>query len=192
MPIFFLPPHAITPPSVTVPPDLLPHLRDSLRIEAGEHVVFADGQGHRYRTEITQSSKHGVSARILETWQEPTDRPPAIVLGQAVLKGEKMDWVIQKATELGVSRIIPIQSRHTIVQLRPERLESQLNRWQRIALEAAQQSERWRVPTVDPPQSLKEMSPLDRQSAVFLSLTPESSSQRRRRRQRRAGETLNG
>lgn len=154
MPIFFLPAHAVTPPSITVPAELLAHLRDSLRVEVGEEILFADGQGARYRTEITHCSKQGIAGRILETWQEPPRQAPAVILGQALLKGEKMDWVIQKATELGVSQIVPIQSRHTIVQLRPERVESQLARWQRIALEAAQQSEQWRVPTIAPPQSM--------------------------------------
>jgi 16S rRNA (uracil1498-N3)-methyltransferase len=65
-----------------------------------------------------------------------------------------MDWVIQKAAELGASTIVPIQSRHSIVQLKPERIETQLARWRRIVLEAAQQSEQWSVPTVAPPTSL--------------------------------------
>jgi 16S rRNA (uracil1498-N3)-methyltransferase len=156
MPVFFLPAHAIAPPLITVPPELLAHVRDSLRVEIGDEIIFADGQGMRYRTEITHSSKQGVTGRILETLQEPHKQTPAIILGQALLKGEKMDWVIQKATELGVSQIIPLQSRHTIVQLRPERVEYQLARWQRIALEAAQQSEQWRVPTMAQPQSMKD------------------------------------
>ena len=65
-----------------------------------------------------------------------------------------MDWVIQKATELGVSEIVPIESQHSVVQLKADRVDHQLARWQRIALEAAQQSEQWRIPTVAKPQSL--------------------------------------
>jgi 16S rRNA (uracil1498-N3)-methyltransferase len=65
-----------------------------------------------------------------------------------------MDWVIQKATELGVSEIVPIESQHSVVQLKADRVNHQLARWQRIALEAAQQSEQWRIPTVATPQSL--------------------------------------
>jgi 16S rRNA (uracil1498-N3)-methyltransferase len=156
MPIFFLPADAVTPPTITVPPELLTHLRDSLRVEVGEEIVFADEQGARYRTEITQSSKQGLTGRILDTMHEPPRQVPAMILVQAILKGEKMDWVIQKATELGVNQIVPLQSRHTIVQMRPERVEAQTARWQRIALEAAQQSEQWRIPAVTAPQSLKE------------------------------------
>jgi 16S rRNA (uracil1498-N3)-methyltransferase len=65
-----------------------------------------------------------------------------------------MDWVIQKATELGVDQFVPIESRHSVVQLKADRVDHQLARWQRIALEAAQQSERWRVPSIASPRSL--------------------------------------
>jgi 16S rRNA (uracil1498-N3)-methyltransferase len=77
-----------------------------------------------------------------------------LILGQSLLKGEKMDWVIQKAVELGVDELVPVESQHSVVQLRADRVENQLARWQRIALEAAQQSEQWRLPTIAPPQSL--------------------------------------
>ena len=154
MPVFFLPPDAITPPSITVPPSLQAHLRDSLRLELGEQIWVCDGRGTRYLMELTRVTKQELAGRILSTSLEPARTAPRLLIGQAVLKGEKMDWVIQKATELGVSEIIPLQSRHTIVQLRPERLDAQLARWQRIALEAAQQSEQWRVPVIAQPQSL--------------------------------------
>ncbi|MCS6293910.1 MAG: 16S rRNA (uracil(1498)-N(3))-methyltransferase [Nitrospira sp.] len=154
MPVFFLPPDAITPPSITVPPLLQTHLRDSLRLELGEQIWVCDGQGTRYLMELTRVTKQELTGRILSTSQEPVRTAPRLRLAQALLKGEKMDWVIQKATELGVSQIIPLQSRHTIVQLRPERLDAQLARWQRIALEAAQQSEQWHMPVIAQPQTL--------------------------------------
>ncbi len=157
MPVFFLSPECVTPPTISITGDLLGHLRNSLRTQVGEIVVFGDGAGHRYRTEITDLTKRAMTGRILEVTAQPTDHAPSLILAQAVLKGEKMDWVIQKATELGVAHLVPLQTRNTIVQLRPERIEAQLGRWQRIALEAAQQSERWSVPTIALPQSLKNL-----------------------------------
>ncbi|ULA62544.1 MAG: Ribosomal RNA small subunit methyltransferase E [Nitrospira sp.] len=154
MPVFFLPPAAITPPSITVPPSLQTHLRDSLRLEIGEQIWVCDEQGSRYLMELTRVTKQELTGRILSTSQEPARTAPRLRLAQALLKGEKMDWVIQKATELGVSEIVPLQSRHTIVQLRPERLDAQLARWQRIALEAAQQSEQWHRPVIAQPHTL--------------------------------------
>jgi len=154
MPVFFLPPESITPSSITVPPSLQTHLRDSLRLELGEQIWVCDGQGTRYLMELTRVTKQELTGRILSTSQEPVRTAPRLRLAQALLKGEKMDWVIQKATELGVSEIIPLQSRHTIVQLRPERLDTQLARWQRIALEAAQQSEQRHLPVIAQPLTL--------------------------------------
>lgn len=168
MPVFFLPPESITPPSITVPPALQTHLRDSLRLELGEEIWVCDGQGSRYLMELTRVTKHELAGRIITTTREPARTTPRLLIGQAVLKGEKMDWVIQKATELGTREIVLLQSRHTIVQIRPERLDAQLARWQRIALEAAQQSEQWRVPVIAQPQSLAEC--LARRPAPALSL----------------------
>ena len=155
MPVFFVSPECVIPPTISITGDLLIHLRDSLRTQVGEIVLFGDGAGQRYRVEITELDKCTMTGRILEVTTQPPTDAPALVLGQAVLKGEKMDWVIQKATELGIARIVPLQTNNTIVQLRPERIEPQLGRWQRIALEAAQQSEQWRVPTIARPQALE-------------------------------------
>ncbi len=157
MPVFFVPPQCVTPPIVSITDDLLIHLRDSLRVKVAETLWFGDGQGSRYRVEITDVAKQAVTGRILETLQEPPRHAPWLILGQSLLKGEKMDWVIQKATELGVSEIVPIESRHSVVQLKADRVDHQLTRWQRIVREAAQQSEQWRVPTITQPQSLAQL-----------------------------------
>lgn len=154
MPVFFVSPECITSPTISITGDLLIHLRDSLRITVGETLWFGNGQGSRYRAEITDVSKRAVTGQILETIQEPPRRTPRLILGQSLLKGEKMDWVVQKAVELGVDELVPVESRHSVVQLRADRVDHQLTRWQRIAVEAAQQSEQWRLPTITAPQSL--------------------------------------
>jgi 16S rRNA (uracil1498-N3)-methyltransferase len=130
---------------------LLTHLRDSLRIEVGQTILLSDGEKHRYRTRVTAITKHTLTGRILDVIARPLQEAPSLLLGQALLKGERMDWVIQKATELGVRTIIPIQSGRSIVQLKADRIEAQKARWQRIALEAAQQSEQWQVPAIASP-----------------------------------------
>lgn len=157
MPVFFVPPEYVTSKTIEISGDLLIHLRDSLRIAVGETVCVSDGAGHRYRTEITAITKHMMSGRIIETQTQPPRHTPTLVLAQALLKGEKMEWVIQKATELGVRTITPLQAGRSVVHIRADRLVGQLARWRRIALEAAQQSEQWIVPTITPPQSLQEI-----------------------------------
>lgn len=154
MPVFFLPSQCITPPAVSVTGELLTHLRDSLRIEVGETILVADGEDRRYRAEITAITKQSMTGRVIEIIPRPLEQVPALILGQALLKGEKMDWVIQKTTELGVRTIIPVQSRQSIVQLKADRVEAQTTRWKRIALEAAQQSEQWHLPAIAGPLSL--------------------------------------
>jgi 16S rRNA (uracil1498-N3)-methyltransferase len=154
MPVLFVSPERINHQTISIAGDVLIHLRDSLRITVGETLWLNNGQGAKFRVEITDVSKRAVTARILERIQEPPRQTPRLILGQSLLKGEKMDWVIQKATELGVSEIVPIASQHSVVQLKADRVDHQLARWQRIALEAAQQSEQWRIPTVATPQSL--------------------------------------
>ncbi|MGB4067948.1 MAG: 16S rRNA (uracil(1498)-N(3))-methyltransferase [Nitrospira sp.] len=154
MPVLFVSPECIDQQTIVVTGDVLVHLRDSLRITVGETLWLNSGQGTKFRVDITDVSKRAVTADILETIQEPPRQTPRLILGQSLLKGEKMDWVIQKATELGVSEIVPIESQHSVVQLKADRVDHQLARWQRIALEAAQQSEQWRIPTVAMPQSL--------------------------------------
>lgn len=175
MPVFFVPPQCVSHQEISVTSDVLTHLRDSLRVKVGEIILFSDGVGRRYRTQVKEVSKQDLTGRIIETITQPAPSAPALTLGQALLKGEKMDWVIQKATELGVSEIVPIASRHSVVQLKADRVDHQLARWRRIALEAAQQSEQWRIPTITPPQSLASLLTSRGNGTMTLMLTERQS-----------------
>ena len=154
MSIFFVGPDAITPPTIRITGDLLHHLRDSLRLHAGDSLTLNDACGTRFQVEVTYVSAHAIDSRILARQIEPTGRTSPIVLGQALIKGDKMDWVIQKATELGVATIAPLYSLHSVIKPNPERLDHQRSRWERIARDAAQQSERWSVPAIADPVDL--------------------------------------
>ena len=154
MSTFFVDPDAITPPTIRMTGDLLHHLRDSLRLHPGDSLTLNDGRGTRYRVEVTQVTSQAIDSRIIEQQSEPARRTSPIVLGQALIKGDKMDWVIQKATELGVDTIVPIHSTHSVIKPRPERLDHKRSRWERIARDAAQQSERWTIPTIADPVDL--------------------------------------
>jgi len=171
MPVFFVPDQCVTPPAISITGELLIHLRDSLRLTIDETVWFGNGKGTRYRGKITAVSKQAITAHIVETIQEPPRCTPRLILGQSLLKGEKMDWVIQKASELGVRKILPIESCHSVVQLKADRVNHQLGRWQRIALEAAQQSEQWHVPKIAMPRSLSELFATYGASTTILMLT---------------------
>ena len=153
MPVFFIASHQIRNGTVTITGDLLNHLRASLRIEIGERIWLCDEHHRRYHVHVAQLNKRELSGTVLEERQAPPSRNPSIVLAQAILKGDRMDWVIQKATELGVRAIIPLLTRRGVVRPTALRVESQQARWQRIALEAAQQSEQWTVPSIRLPMN---------------------------------------
>ena len=154
MSTFFVNPDAITPSTIRITGDLLHHLRDSLRLRPGDSLALNDGCGTRYRVEVTHVTSQAIDSRIIDRQTEPTHKTSPIVLGQSLIKGDKMDWVIQKATELGVAAIAPIHSTHSVIKPNPERLEHQRSRWERIARDAAQQSERWTIPTLADPVDL--------------------------------------
>lgn len=151
MPLFFVHADQIRGGDVTITGALLDHLRASLRVQVGEEILLGDGQRRRYVVRVETITRQALRGTVLQEQVRPDAPVHAVILGQALLKSERMDWAIQKATELGVARIVPLVSQQVIVRPRPGRIGAQQERWQRIALEAAQQSERWDVPAVAEP-----------------------------------------
>lgn len=175
MPVFFVSPDSVIPPTITISDELLTHLRDSLRVTVGDTVWFGDGKGTRYRTEITTISPRVILGHILDTIRRPPSLTPRLTLGQSLLKGDKMDWVIQKGTELGMDALMPIESHHSVIRLKSDRRDHQLARWQRIALEAAQQSEQWSIPSMTTPQTLASLLTHHAPHTTMLMLTERHS-----------------
>jgi 16S rRNA (uracil1498-N3)-methyltransferase len=155
MPAFFISPDCVSGQIVRITGPLLPHLRDSLRIRAGECLWLCDGDT-RYQVHVTHISREALAGTVLQRQARPSGNLSPVLLAQALLKGDHMDWVIQKATELGVETIIPLITQHTVVRPQPARVAGQQTRWQRVALEAAQQCERWKVPSIARPISFRE------------------------------------
>lgn len=132
--------------------DAYHHLVRVLRVREGEEVELFDGEGRARLGTVVDVS--GLSVEIaLGAWRDAPSGAP-IVLAQAIAKGEKMDLVVQKATELGVARIVPLQLSRCVVRLQPSKGADRARRWRRIAEEAARQSGRADVPVVDEPLSL--------------------------------------
>lgn len=153
MPVFFIHSTQVADGTVTITGPLCAHLRGSLRVAEGETFWIGDERRRRYLVQALQVTKPAIIVRILE---ERIGRPadnPLITLAQTILKGDRMDWIIQKATELGVATLSPLVAEQGIVRPRPSRSDAQQERWQRIACEGAQQSERWDVPIVAAPQN---------------------------------------
>lgn len=129
------------------------HLRTVLRLTPGDAIIFFDGTGARYHARIEKILKDRVTASITGRTQ---DLPAQVRLhlGQALLKGQKMDLILQKATELGVDAIWPFYSEHGIHK--PLK-ESQMDRWQRIVLESCKQCDRAKPPEIHTPRELTDL-----------------------------------
>lgn len=148
MPRFFVRKDQIEDGIVTVRGDDAHHISRSLRMAAGERITVCDMQKYEYDCELTDFLPDCVKARVLETVKCDTEPPYHAHLYQALPKGDKLDQVIQKAVECGVSEITTFESERCVVRLKGDGEEKKVERRSRIALEAAKQSGRGLVPTV--------------------------------------------
>ncbi len=158
---FYAPPDAfdLRSRSVTLETDEARHLRDVLRLKTGDDVSVFDGEGKEFHGRVAESRRDSARLDIVEEIdpQRP-ESPLQLKLAVALLKGEKFDLVVQKTTELGVTQIIPVGTKLADVRLRDESdATKRVSRWQRIALEAAKQSGRARVPEIAAPVSFEHL-----------------------------------
>ena len=142
-------------PHATLSGEEFHHLRHVLRLQVGDRVTLRDEQGNEHQGTITLLSTTTAEITIIDTIRLLSPRIP-LTLAVGLLKGQKMDLVIEKVTELGVDRIMPFSSTFTVSQLSSERLTDRLLRWQRIAQSAAKQSGS-RVPEILVPTSLEKI-----------------------------------
>jgi 16S rRNA (uracil1498-N3)-methyltransferase len=146
---FFVEAENIKKDKVTIRGEEARHIFQVLRLKEKDRIKVFTGQGREYIIEIREAGKKEVIGRILKESRLDTEPPIGITLVQGLPKSDKMDFIIQKVTELGVRKIIPVITQRTIVRLDKERARKRRNRWQRIALEAAKQSGRATIPEVD-------------------------------------------
>ena len=160
---FYAPPSAFTPgiDSVHLASDEARHLRDVLRLKLGDEVYVFDGAGKEFQCRVEESRRDAAQLGVIsEVEPAHPESPLRLTLAVALLKGEKFDLVVQKATELGVARLVPVITKHADIRLRDESdAAKRVARWQRIALEAAKQSGRAVVPQVDSPVAFGSLIP---------------------------------
>ena len=153
MPVFFIERGVIQEKTVSLSGPLARHLKGSLRVRPGEHVWLAEAGGPRYEVRIAAVDRDRLTGQTLSEIPPPPPSLPRITVGIALIKGDGMEWAIQKATEFGAARLVPLVTTRTVVRPKAARTNQQTRRWQSIALEAAQQSMRWDVPAVVEPTS---------------------------------------
>ena len=122
-----------------------------LRLSAGDTLTLFNGLGGEYQARITRIDRQRVTAEIVSHSSREAELPYRITLAQGIPEASKMDWIIEKSVELGVSGIIPLAAQRSVVRLNSDRAEKRLSRWQAIIISAAQQCGRNRLPHIASP-----------------------------------------
>ena len=133
------------------------HISKVLRMQPKDKLQIVSDDGVSAMAEITAIASERVSVRCLEKLAESHEPRVRLVLAQGLAKGEKMDFIIQKAVEMGAYSVIPVAMEHSVVRLDGAKAAKKVERWQKIAESAAKQSKRDIIPQVQPVQSMAEM-----------------------------------
>ena len=152
------------------------HITRVLRLRVGTALVLFDGMGGEYEGSIDRA--HGGEVIVAVGAQAAVEResPLQLTLAQGVSRGERMDLVVQKATELGVSHLVPVLTERSVVRLTAQQSDRKVNHWRAIAIAACEQCGRNRLPSVAPPVALKEFLKGDAGAAgTRLLLSPEGT-----------------
>lgn len=139
---------------LVLPENATAHLTRVLRLPVGARFVLFNGDGCDYEAELLAVAKKGAEARVLSRREIRNESPLRITLAQAVARGEKMDLILQKATELGVAGFAPLITERTEVKLDAERGDKRLTHWRGVIASACEQSGRARIPSIAAPVPL--------------------------------------
>jgi 16S rRNA (uracil1498-N3)-methyltransferase len=152
---FYVPRDSIQNGTAYLHPDQSHHLRDVLRLGAGETVEIFDGEGTGYTGKVAFQDSAAVINHLRPLPPEPVGVP--LILVPALIKPAKFEWILQKATELGVHEIIPVKTRRSEIQIPHNKIASRCERWNRIVREASRQCGRFSAPKVRPPLDYADM-----------------------------------
>lgn len=157
---------------VPLPDSAAAHLLRVLRLRAGDACVLFNGDGHDYPARVLRADKRGGEAEIVERSAVERESPLRIVLVQGIARGEKMDWILQKATELGVDAIVPVASERSEVKLDAQRADKRHAHWRSVVISACEQSARARIPEVAAPVAFADALAALPADALRLMLDP--------------------
>jgi 16S rRNA (uracil1498-N3)-methyltransferase len=148
------------------------HITRVLRLRSGDALTVFDGSGGEFGARIEEFRKDAVVVAVEE--HRPLDResPLTLTLAQGISRGERMDWIIQKATELGTSKIVPLFTKRSMVRLDERQAERKIQHWRAIAVAACEQCGRNKVPELVTPIDFFDVLPADSSGATRLLLSP--------------------
>jgi len=158
--------------TLSLPEEAANHLVRVMRLREGDGCVLFNGDGHDYRATLVVVGKRDAQVRIDAALAVANESPLHITLLQGIARGEKMDLILQKATELGVNAIVPVNAERTEVKLDAARAEKRLAHWTSVVVSACGQSGRARVPSVAAPQALLDAARQVPAEALKLTLDP--------------------
>jgi 16S rRNA (uracil1498-N3)-methyltransferase len=170
MPRFYVPNPRIEQELLKVEGSEVRHIRRVLRLKVGDRLVFFDGSAKEYEGIIVEESPSSVVMKVANISSPAKESPLEITLAQSLLKGEKMEYLIQKATELGIKKIIPFFSSRSVPLLDKSKKLRRYHRWEKIAIEACKQCGRVAVPKVEPLQNYSDMLRMASSEALRLIL----------------------
>jgi 16S rRNA (uracil1498-N3)-methyltransferase len=150
LPRFFVSADNIKGNSVLIDEEQTRHIEKVLRLKSGDIVKVFDGNGNEYQVRLQEKKQKILQAEILAQETTAEDLAINLTLVQGIARSEKMDFIIQKAVELGVRSIIPLQSEHSVARFDKEKEGKKVKRWQKIAQEACKQCGRNHIPEVKP------------------------------------------
>jgi 16S rRNA (uracil1498-N3)-methyltransferase len=169
--------------TLDLPPDAAHHAAKVLRLGVGHEVTLFNGEGGEYRAVITHIGKNGVAVKTSAFHQQEVESALEITLAQAISSGDRMDFTLQKAVELGIRHIQPIAGERSVVRLSGERAEKRVRHWQQIVISACEQCGRNQVPDVAPILSLADWLGSLPGGGERLTLAPDAPSRLRERSQ---------
>lgn len=165
---FFVSPENIGTETVTITGGDVNHIKNVLRMKKGEKIVVNDGAGAGYCCTLNVIGDDFITAEILPGQLSSTETDVKVVLYQGLPKGDKLETVIQKCTELGVGRIVPVEMKRCVVKLDEKKKDTKRQRWQGIAESAAKQSGREIIPEISGPVSFEKAIKEASESDLFL------------------------
>lgn len=157
MSIFYVKNSQIQANEACIEGDDVKHIRDVLRYKLNDEVNICDENGVKYISSIKNMEKEKISLNILEKCTTTSEPKTKITLFQGLPKSDKLELIIQKCTELGVSSVVPVNMDRSIVKIDEKNIDKKLERWNKIAQEASVQSGRQKVPTVEKPINIKNL-----------------------------------
>lgn len=148
------------------------HLVQVLRLRIGEDLTLFNGKDGEFEAVLTSASKREVLAWLVRHHAVARESSLDITLGQCVSKGDRMDYTLQKAVELGVTRIVPLLSERSVVKLDAERWEKKMEHWRGVIVSSCEQSGRTCIPALDPVINLQHWLPKTSRESLKLTLAP--------------------